>query len=416
MTHYPNSHFQEFNSHENKFVGQAPLSAKRYLTKSRFKLACECPTKLFYTKKPEYADSKQDDTFLQALAEGGHQVGELAKLYYPGGHDITTLDYTEALNQTNELLKQENVIIYEAAIAYKTLFIRADVLVKKGNTVDLIEVKAKSIDPTDSQGFMKKRGGIESKWKPYLYDIAFQKYVTENAFPHWRVKPHLMLANKTVPCPTEGLYQKFKLIKDKYGRAECVGPASLTSEELEHKILTTIDVSHECDLIYTSNDGFGMYTLQGREYTFAERIALYADHYNRDDKITPCITSHCGKCEYKASPESSLKSGVKECFSQALGWKEPDFAEPTIFDIWNFRGKDALIAEGKVKMRQLSESDINPQSANGHGITPKERQWLQIEKTTKGESTPWIDKDGLKTEMATWAFPLHFIDFETGHS
>lgn len=28
----------------------------RYLTKSRFKLAEECPTKLYYTRKKEYPD------------------------------------------------------------------------------------------------------------------------------------------------------------------------------------------------------------------------------------------------------------------------------------------------------------------------------------------------------------------------
>ena len=47
----------------------------RYLTKSRFKLAVECPTKLFYTGKPKiYRDTKQEDSFLQMLAEGGYQV------------------------------------------------------------------------------------------------------------------------------------------------------------------------------------------------------------------------------------------------------------------------------------------------------------------------------------------------------
>ncbi len=45
----------------------------------------ECETKLFYTGKAEYADHKKDDPFLSALAEGGFQVGEMAKLYFPGG-------------------------------------------------------------------------------------------------------------------------------------------------------------------------------------------------------------------------------------------------------------------------------------------------------------------------------------------
>ena len=50
----------------------------RYLTKTRFKLGIDCPTKLFYTRKAEYPDQNEEDTFLAALAEGGFQVGKLA--------------------------------------------------------------------------------------------------------------------------------------------------------------------------------------------------------------------------------------------------------------------------------------------------------------------------------------------------
>ena len=50
----------------------------RYLTKSRFKSALECPTKLYYAGKGDYADDSKEDKFLSALAEGGYQVGELS--------------------------------------------------------------------------------------------------------------------------------------------------------------------------------------------------------------------------------------------------------------------------------------------------------------------------------------------------
>ena len=51
-----------------------------YLTKSRFKLALSCPTKLYYgTKENNYENTQSDDRFMKALAEGGYQVGELAK-------------------------------------------------------------------------------------------------------------------------------------------------------------------------------------------------------------------------------------------------------------------------------------------------------------------------------------------------
>jgi hypothetical protein len=35
----------------------------RLLTKSRFKLGLECPNKLFYTKKSDYANTKNEDAF-----------------------------------------------------------------------------------------------------------------------------------------------------------------------------------------------------------------------------------------------------------------------------------------------------------------------------------------------------------------
>ena len=168
----------------------------KYLTKSKFKLATECPTKLFYTGKKQYANTSLDNPFLEALAEGGYQVGELAKYYYPDGHNINTLDYDEALEKTNKLLEQDNVVIYEAAVKYNNLFIRVDILVKRGNYIKLYEVKAKSIDLTDHSFLTKNGKKVLAKWKPYLFDIAFQRYVVRCAFPESVVTAYLYLVNK----------------------------------------------------------------------------------------------------------------------------------------------------------------------------------------------------------------------------
>lgn len=54
---------------------------KKLFTKSAFKIALECPRKLYYYRNPEiYANADVEDEFLQALAEGGFQVGELATM------------------------------------------------------------------------------------------------------------------------------------------------------------------------------------------------------------------------------------------------------------------------------------------------------------------------------------------------
>ena len=175
----------------------------RVLTKSRFKLGMECPNKLYYTKKKEYANNKQDNPFLEALASGGFQVEELAKLHYPGGILIEdkksdgAYDYKVKVEETNMLLERENVIIFEAAFQFENLFIRVDILEKKGNHINLIEVKSKSFNSSDCDfEFVGKRGGIEKSWAPYLFDVAFQKHVIEKSFPEFTVIPFLMLADK----------------------------------------------------------------------------------------------------------------------------------------------------------------------------------------------------------------------------
>ena len=162
---------------------------------------------------PEYANQSVDDTFLAALAEGGFQVGELAKQYFPGGINIGTLDTIKALDETNELLKNENVIIFEAAVKYENCFIRVDVLEKKGNLIKIHEVKAKSFSGTQATNFLKKDGTPNSNWKKYLYDLSFQKWVCSRALSKNMISAHLMLADKSKRIAAAGLNQKFRVLE-----------------------------------------------------------------------------------------------------------------------------------------------------------------------------------------------------------
>lgn len=144
------------------------------------------------------------------MADGGFQVGELAKCYFPGGHDIKTLNYDEALSQTNDLLKKDQVIIYEAAIRFETLFIRVDILIKNKNHIELVEVKAKSVDTDSEDAFLNKSRSITASWKPYLEDVAFQKHVIRCAFPEYTVSAYLMMANKMHYVQRTGLIRNSK--------------------------------------------------------------------------------------------------------------------------------------------------------------------------------------------------------------
>lgn len=71
------------------------------------------------------------------------------------------------------------MVISEAAFQFEGLFIRSDIIVKEGNNIKLIEVKAKTFNPNDENNFIGVSGGLVSSSKPYLFDLAFQKYVVD---------------------------------------------------------------------------------------------------------------------------------------------------------------------------------------------------------------------------------------------
>ena len=386
---------------------------QRYLTKSRFKLAQECPAKLFYTGKKEYPDQKQEDSFLAALADGGFQVGALAKCYYPGGVEVESLDDEQALAETNELLKRDKVVIFEAAVKYQNLFCRVDILVKDGTHLELIEVKAKSFNSSEGpDGFLNKNGtNNESKWGPYLEDAAFQKYVLDRAFPSYSVAPYLMLADKDSVCPVDGLNQKFKLFGTNGRRGVKISPKE-TQQDIEKKILCKIPVNEMCEMIYAKN-----YGTKDKPLTFGEMVARYADYYERDEKIDVPVSGACKGCEFRATAEqkaAGLKSGYEECWREKCGWTQADFEEPNIFDIWflHYRTRDKWLGDGILKISQINPSDFSAAPMDEEYST-KGRQLLQITKTQQKDTSPWVDKRGLAAEMRSWRYPLHMIDFET---
>lgn len=379
----------------------------KVLTKSRFKLGLECPNKLFYTKKKEYADTKVSDTFLEALAEGGFQVEELARMHYPEGILIegNDWDYELLWKQTQELLKRENVIIYEAAFLIDGLFIRTDVIVKQGNSIELIEVKAKSFTPDNEHLFIGKRGGMVSSWKPYLFDIAFQKYVMQLCFPHWKIQSYIMMADKSKKASISGLNQLFRISSKGNNRTGILRKVS-TIEETGDPVLGRKDVTQIVADIemnkYRYHDNL----------TFIESIKLFKGFYQNDEYANwKTSFSTCKACEFKCETDE-LKSGFKECFNKQHNWTESDFSKPNILDIHNFRRGNKLFEDGIFFKNELTEEIIGLKE-DAEKLTTSHRQWLQIEKEVNKDGTLYVDAEGLKDEMNKWVFPLHFIDFET---
>ncbi|MBN2552333.1 MAG: DUF2779 domain-containing protein [Spirochaetales bacterium] len=407
------------------------MAVPRYLTKSRFVLALECPTKLFYTGKAEYADHKKDDPFLSALAEGGFQVGELAKLYFPGGREIETLRHDQALEQTRELLERESVTLYEAAVRHRNLFVRADILIKSGSTLELIEVKSKSFRGSGPQDLLNQDGTIPPAWRPYLYDVAFQKHVLSLAFPGMEIRSHLLLADKNARATVDGLNQRFLICKHG-NRTRVKVREGTTPETLGDPILTRVPVDEIAALIYAGRDGSiqtgSVQDGSGRDLPFGRWVDYLAEQYRQDRKIAAELGSKCGRCEFRCTAEelrAGLKSGFRECWLERSGLREEDLAEPLVIDLWKSNQRDRFIREGIYRLRDLDPGLLQPRSRAGAsrtapggaearpGLSQAERRRLQVEKARSSDPSPYFDAGGMKEQMRRWVYPLHFIDFET---
>ncbi|CAM5788468.1 DUF2779 domain-containing protein [Ottowia pentelensis] len=388
-------------------------NSTRSLTKSRFKLATECPRKLFYTGKREYLDRSLDDSFLAALADGGYQVGELARLAYADGVRIDELDHAAALERTAALLQQDEVTVFEAALSVGNLFIRVDILRKCGQAVELIEVKAKSYRAEKDRDFRGAKGQIQSGFHPYLLDVAFQRHVAQAALPDCQVKAFLLLVDKNKRATVDGLNQRFKIVRSDGRLWVQLAPGTRASSVGEPP-LTKIAVDSQIDQILAEPLAVG----PGRSLPFAQAVDALARAYVEDKAIDPMPSSACGACQFRA-PRWPLtgepRSGFHECWSQAFGWHESDFEQGTVLDLWNFRGKNELIDRGTLKLDQVTRADLkfDGRAPGAAGLTAKHRQWYACRADWPGGGGFHFGAEGYRAARSPWRYPLHFIDFET---
>ena len=302
----------------------------------------------------------------------------------------------------------ENVVIYEAAFNFDDLFIRTDVLVKKGTHIQLIEVKAKSLDPNQSYNFVGKSKKLVSSWKPYLFDLAFQTYVTQRCLPTYTITPYLCLVDKTKSATVDGLNQFFRIKKDpnsKTGVKKTFKQVSQLGENILHQ-------ENLSEVVLKIHNGYHTYY---DNLNFHEAVKLLSDIRIKNYYPNwPAQFSACKKCEFKKddSEDGKIKqSGFEHCFKTQYHWTDQDFKKSTIFNVWDLKDPK-LMQQGLLFKSQLSPEDIKYKEAAGK-LSRTERQWLQIEKERNDDFTEFVDIEGLKQEMDTWVYPLHFIDFET---
>lgn len=413
----------------------------RLFTKSAFKQALFCPASLYYYYDREhYANQMNEDDFLQALADGGNQVGDLAKVYYDvhADADIKVLDgqdpYDKPLEITSRLFKRDNVNIAEAAFRWKNCFIRADIIEKKGNHIHLIEVKAKSWNENvDSFVGSRDKNRVDSDIRDYVYDVAFQKYIIQKALgPGFTVKASLMMADKTVKAEADGINQYFRVVKDG-DRATIVREPGADALRDSTWVLKPFDVDDLCDRIIagTTSEQMDLMGCQFKEFV-NEMSRQYVNH---ERHFCP-VSERCFKCPFYSNEKTpGMLDGKRECWKEVAGFSNEDFFRPSVGELWCGDGgqalKKKLMKAEKHFLADVSADDIRPKKSkksDKNGLSALDRRLLQIGLATGNEEllAPfkanlhdgiYLDIPGLLAEMKTaehhWRYPYHMIDFET---
>ncbi len=430
----------------------------KLFTKSAFKQALFCPASLFYYYDSDhYANQMNEDDFLQALAEGGQQVGDLAKVYYDvqADADIKTLDYDESLKKTRELFMRDEVNIAEAAFTWKNCFVRADIIEKKGKQINLIEVKAKSWDENRDSFWGSARSHqdntVTKGIREYVYDVAFQKYVIQNELgPEYTVTAYLMMADKTaVSDAPQGVNQFFRVEKigggeGKKDRVEIIREEGAENLRDNTWVLKAFPVDDICERIIDGKTDEQEKTDKHEGYMggykFKDFVDIMSDYYVNHRQVTDIkLKGDCFKCPFYSNEKTPDKlDGKKECWKKVAEFKDDDFLRPSVGELWcgacgSRSLKDELVKKGTYFLEGVAEEDISPKNSNTvyKGLSPLQRRLLQIGLSTGNEDllapfkknlhddVVYLDIPGLKAKMTPpdgkggWEYPLHMIDFET---
>jgi hypothetical protein len=383
------------------------------LSKSDFKIASDCCKKLVY-KKAAYETSNDGNEYLEMLAQGGHVIGKYSQLMYTEGIEVQGESLEEAAKATQEIIgRGKDITLFEATIISNGKVVRIDVLEKKGNVLNLIEVKSKSHDSDDEDYSAKK------KLEEYIEDVAYQTLVLKEAFPDFEIHSFLLLPDKAKRTSIEGLAGWFTvntMVDEKFEMEELPAQSIVRFKKplVEFKYEGSPDrekyiqqLKKDCLLSLVRVDAevkAMMDIIKNRVTLFSEIIqnGIKPEHFS--------INKICKACEFNLGKEEK-GNGYREC------WQAFTDIDPHIFDLY-FGGAighyksgwylDELINKGKVSLWDIDPARFK--DSKGNLGSRGQRQLIQYENTKANKE--WFG-EGLATALKQLKYPLHFIDFET---
>ncbi|MFM7886511.1 MAG: DUF2779 domain-containing protein, partial [Pseudanabaena sp.] len=202
-----------------------------YLTKSDLKTARSCSTKLYY-KKLGYPTVDRIDAYTRILGDGNFIISKIGHLLYPEGIYISAnLNSDEsianAVQETISYLQKENVVLFEPVLYSSYKLARADILIKQGDRLEIIEIRSKGFDSAAHENLVKHRnlsifrnkrtGQVGGEWRYIIEDVAYQVGILQEmlstSLPNLQaeIHPYLLLSDKAKTTQIDNLASFFQI-------------------------------------------------------------------------------------------------------------------------------------------------------------------------------------------------------------
>ncbi len=388
-----------------------------YLTKSDLKTARSCTTKLYY-KKLGYPTVDRVDSYTRILADGNFIISKIAHLLYPEGIYVSAnLNSDEsianAVQETIAQLQKENVILFEPVLYHQHKLARADILVKQGDRIEIIEIRSKGFDSQAHEDLIKYRnlslfrnkrtGNVGGEWKYIIEDIAYQVGILQEMLAEYlpdfeaQISPYLLVPDRAKTTAIDNLASYFQIER-------------LSTHRNSFSKFNGIKVNFTGDINEIERDRFlTKVSIETEVAELVEPVIASAQKYidyliERSPEIFAPISKSCKGCEYRAS-DRDTRDGFEECWGD-LAEREHHVLD--LYQMGRIGGNETPLVNELIKQKKVSMFDVPLEELNDY--TYSYRQLVQIEHTQKNKE--WIS-EYLPKIVKQVKYPIHFIDFET---
>ena len=361
------------------------MSHPIYLTKSDLKTARSCTTKLYY-KKLGYPTVDRVDAYTRILADGNFIISKIAHLLYPEGIYISANLNSEesiasAAQETIAYLQQDNVTLFEPVLYASHKLARADILVKQGDRIEIIEIRSKGFDSKAHENLVKYRnlslfrnkrtGNVGGEWRYIIEDVAYQVGILQEMLAEHlpdctaEIAPYLLVPDRAKTTAIDHLASYFQIQR-------------LSTPRNSFSKMNGIKVDFIGDIQELEKDQFLTKVSIETEVTeLIEPTIASAQKYlhyllERSSEIFAPISKSCKSCEYRAS-DRDPRDGFKECWGD-LADVENHVLE--LYQMGRIGGHETPLVNEMIQQKQVSMFDVPLEELTDE--TYSYRQLIQI--------------------------------------